>query len=291
MGHDLSATAARGPDSAGAAAVFRKSGNGVSLRLRARERKTVLLPGSLLLALAIAVGEAAAHGGRVPLANWGPFPAATAVCQRALLGATLRCARDTWEVRRRCEAAKADGRACDAAATDARIVRVRRAALNRIDERCSERQLGELGFLGQFDMSSDVIGACRGWEDLMESATYATVAPSGAGCMRTADRLLTRAATHLFERWEDALRAIATRPMTAGEKEAQVARVEARQAAVAADVLPPLAAACGASEAQRLLRVVELAVCPPAAISVQDRVVCPPPDCSNGLNESPVCAD
>lgn len=227
----------------------------------------------------------------MPLADWGPFPAATAACQRALLGATLRCARDTWELRRRCEAAKADGGSCDAAATDARIVRIRRAALNLVDERCSERQLGELGFLGQFDMQTDVIGACRGWEDLMESATYATVIPSGAACMRAADRLLTRAAAHLFERWEDALRAIATRPMTAGAKEAQVARVEARQAAVAADVLLPLATACGASEAQRLLSVVALAVCPPAAISVQDRVVCPPPDCSSGLAESPACGD
>lgn len=227
----------------------------------------------------------------MPLAEWGSFAPATARCQRILLGATLRCARDTWELRRRCGERQLAGGTCDTAATDAGVRAVRRAALDLIDAACSERQLGDLGFLGQFDMQSDVIAACRGWEDLMESATYATVAPSGAACIRTSDRLLTRATVHLFDRWDRALRAIATREMGPEEKEVLVARVEARHAKVAAEVAAPLTAACGASEALRLLRVLDLAVCPPAGISVQDRVVCPPPDCSSGLNEAPLCAE
>jgi hypothetical protein len=227
----------------------------------------------------------------VPLADWGAFEPATARCQRILLGATLRCSRDTWELRRKCGERQLAGSACDAAATDAGVRAVRRAALDLVDEACSERQLGDLGFLGQFDMQSDVIGACRGWEDLMESATYATVAPSSAACIRTSDRLLTRATVHLFDRWNRALRAIATREMSPEQKESLVARVEARQAKVAAKVAAPLTAACGASEAQRLLRVIDLAVCPPGSISVQERVVCPPPDCSSGLAESPTCSE
>lgn len=247
--------------------------------------KAVFLLVSAILILANSSETAFAHGGRVPLAEWGPFDAGTALCQRVLLAATESCARTAWLLRRRCRAAQLEGGSCDEAGTDARIVGVRRDALDRIDLHCSERQLGLLGFLGQFDMQTDVIGACRSWEDLMESAVYGNAAASSLGCIRTADRVLTRSTVVLFDRWRRSLRRMASREMTPEQKESRVVREEERRDAMAARAGDLLAEACGAAEAVRLRRVVELAVCPPARISVQERVICPDPICGNGLLE------
>lgn len=247
--------------------------------------KAVFLPIVVFLVFAKPVETAFAHGGRVPLADWGAFDAGTARCQRILLAATESCARTAWMLRRRCRAAQLDGGTCDEPATDARIVGARRDALDRIDLHCSERQLGLLGFLGQFDMQTDVIDACRSWEDLMESATYGMSAATSVACIRAADRVLTRSAVQLFDRWRRSLRRFATREMSPEEKESRVVREEARRDATGDRALDRLTAACGAAEATRLRRVIDLAVCPPARISVQERVVCPEPTCGNGLLE------
>ncbi len=247
--------------------------------------KAVFLLGSAILIFANGREAVLAHGGRVPLADWGAFDAGTARCQRVLLAATESCARTAWSLRRRCRAVQLDGGTCDEPATDARIVGARRDALDRIDLHCSERQLGTLGFLGQFDMQTDVIGACRSWEDLMESATYATTAASSPDCIRVSDRVLTRTTVQRFDRWRRSLRRFASREMSPEQKEARVVREEAREEASATRARERLVAACGVVEAERLAHVVDLAVCTPASISVQERVICPEPTCGNGLLE------
>ncbi len=245
-------------------------------------------PVFLLVGLLAAVAEPlpiAAHGGRVPLSDWGAFDPPTARCQRTLLVATQRCARNAWEIRRKCRAAQYAGESCDEARTDAAVVAVRRAALDLVDVHCNERQLAELGFLGQFDVQTDVISACRSWEDLMESAVFAVAVGSGAACVRKAERALTGAAGRLFDRWSRSLRFLATHPATPEQKEVRVGGDEARAATLAARLVAELHPSCGNDATRRLSRITDLAVCVPASISVQERVICPEPICGNGLVE------
>jgi len=227
-----------------------------------------------------------AHGGRVPLEQWGGFAPATAVCQRALVDATLRCARSTWEISRKCSAAEGAGEPCNRPNAEQRIAAVRRNALDLIDVRCNDFQLGQLGFLGQFDMRADVTIACSSWRDLMESATFATTATSDPGCIAESARVLTRATGDIFIGWKRTLRRIATEPDLALERKEQlVAREQERLPRFVARATTALTAKCGATEAARLARVVALGVCTPASVCVQGAVICPEPICGNGLIE------
>lgn len=230
---------------------------------------------------------AAAHGERVEFGDWGGYERGTAVCQRTVLAATLRCARSAWSVRRRCLAVEFAGGACDRVATNAQVVVLRRRALDLIDDACSERQLGEIGFLGQFDLQADVIAGCRDWDLLMRSAIYEPRAVGEAGCIAAADRALSRSTVRVILAWQRVMRRLAARPFPAEHKWALVDRERERQQRMAARADAVVAAACGEASPlrERAARVIDMALCPLAQVCVQDGVLCPEPICGNGIIE------
>lgn len=240
-----------------------------------------------LLLLLLSPASVAAHGERVPFLEWGGYPAATARCQRTVLAATLRCARTAWSIRRRCLADEAAGMACDRVATNAAIVTARRRALDRIDRVCLDRHLGEIGFLGQFDLQSDVIAGCRDWDVMLRSAVYEPRAATDPLCLATLDREITRAGVQVLARWERVMHRLAARSFAAAEKERVADRERARQARIAQRAGVVVAAACDDADilARRATRVVEMALCPLAQVCVQDGVECPEPVCGNGIIE------
>jgi len=241
----------------------------------------------ILGTLAIAPTPAFSHGERVPFADWGGFEPATASCQRHVLAATLRCARNSWSVRRRCLASEFAGRTCDRVATDQRITAIRRRALDLADSVCTERQLGELGFLGQFDLQVDIISGCRDWNTLLRSATYEPAAAADGTCVAVLDRAVTRAGVRMFAAWQRMMRRIAAGTFTPAQKDLLAARERSRQTRLAQRVGNTVAAACGGNPAlaERAVRVTDLALCTVARVSVQDGILCPEPICGNGIIE------
>lgn len=244
--------------------------------------KAIFIAGMLLAPVSVQ-----AHGERVALAEWGGYAPATARCQRAVLVATLRCARSAWSVRRRCLASDLAGETCDRAATNARVVAIRRRALDLVDAACSERQLGEIGFLGQFDLQADVVAGCRDWDVLMRSAIFEPVASPNLACRITLDRSLTRATARVARGWQRVMRKIAARSFPAEKKFELLDRERSRQARATERAVEAVVAGCGEQSAltARTERIVELSLCPVMQVSVQDGVLCPEPVCGNGLIE------
>src|SRR5215472_13002053 len=109
------------------------------------------IPVALLLLLGWR-GAASAHGVRLPFARWGGFSSGAVLCQRVIARSAAHCASAAWTAQRACEEAKLAGQTCDQDAVDTIVETIRSNDLNAIDVSCTERQLIDLQYLGQFDM-------------------------------------------------------------------------------------------------------------------------------------------
>ncbi|HEY0299803.1 MAG TPA: hypothetical protein VGC36_00605, partial [Rhizomicrobium sp.] len=132
----------------------------LSHRLVRRRGTTAAL---VLLGVLTTASSAQAHGTRLPFEQWGGFAPALLRCQRELSRAAATCADTVWHLRRECrEAALNGGSACDPDADQRRAV-ARRAALDAVEDACSSRDVGELGFLDiSLDLPTDLRVFCYG---------------------------------------------------------------------------------------------------------------------------------
>ena len=270
---------------------------------RTRPARTVvaaLVP--LLLSFA---APAHAHGGRVALEQWGGFPTGSALCQRRFASAMAMCAARSWDIRVDCDGTVLSGGTCDEAAAKTAKETVVREALNQVDF-CSDRQLGDLGFLGLFDADQDLNDFCRRWQRMAESAVYDAALAGGAGaaptrpaqnaCVEATARAVTTLMRYTFRLRQRAMDRIATVQMPLSEKTALIARASALIARATQKVSQDLRGQCsepdfsalyGRDAATFLQGLTGRADCIGIQAYVQDGVPCPEPVCGNGIQELP----
>jgi cysteine-rich repeat protein len=254
----------------------------------------------LLLSLA---ATAHAHGGRVPLEQWGGFPTASARCQRRFANAMAMAAARTWRVRVDCDGTTLAGGTCDEDAAKAAQTAASLDALNAIDF-CSVRQLGDMGFLGLFDAQRDLVDFWRRWERMAESAVYDSVLrasgraaltdPVRRQCVRATANAVTDEMRYVFRLRQRTMDRIAAVEMPPGDKTALVnraARLIARSIEAALGRLrrhcsdQDFSSLYGRDSATFLQDLTERADCIGAKAYVQDAVPCPAPVCGNGIQE------
>lgn len=254
--------------------------------------------------LACAVASAAwGHGTPAELSSWGAFGSDAARCQRVVSRATSVCIAQVAQARARCLGGALGGNACDTTALTATVTAARQRALNRLERSCTEPELQNLGYLDRQDAQKDVTDACRqldtaattaAFGPAMVGGTVAAVDATKAACVRAAARESNRLMRYAMRAYQQALDRIAGTPLTPNQKmrlvewaRARVARAERRSAGALAEVCPVATFAnyYGRSSEQFLARIAAQAGCLGGFIYVQDEVVCPAPECGNGMQE------
>ncbi|MDX2170232.1 MAG: hypothetical protein SF182_24385 [Deltaproteobacteria bacterium] len=242
---------------------------------------------------------ALAHGMRLPFERWGGFSGATLDCQQALARAAATCAATVWTLRRECrERALRGGAACDPTA-DPRRAAARSRALDAAEDACSERQFGEVGFLGFFDVQTDLTTFCYGWPDTADALVYApaNAAPS-LDCAAAAADAASEASRYAFRARRRCLDHAASLPPATPGRAALLdgaahgnSAAAARIAARLARRCPQFAAAYGRTPSEFAALLLGRADCLGGAFYIQDAVQCPAPVCGNRLVEPPETCD
>ncbi len=252
-----------------------------------------------LLLLALAAG-ARAHGGRQSLEQWGAFEPGPAQCQQTIGQAAAECGARTWAARSACLAAPLDGAVCDAAATARAVTAARLDALDQIDARCTERQAGDLSYLGLFDLQTDLIDFCRAWDDAAASAVFGP--PGGSAptdsaaveCVRQAARTTSQLMSFIFRIRRQAMDRMVGIAMPLASKTALLDLTAQRIARARSKLADRLAAACTSErfraiyqrDAQAFLDGIGArADCLGAQFYIQDTFLCPAAVCGNFIVE------
>ena len=243
---------------------------------------------------------ARAHGVRLPFAKWGGFNAGAVLCQRVLARSAAHCASAAWTAQRACEEAKLAGQTCNQDTVDTVVEAIRSNDLNAIDISCTERQLIDLDYLGQFDMEADVVAFCRAWQRWARFTVYA--APEAAGNLSAAQRSCVEATADAvdalgqfaFRNRRQCMDRIASVPLTAPNRPALLSGAANRMTQAQPDMTARLTARCGAAPFAALYgrtpnalvtAVAGQADCIGGRFYIQDAVVCPNPVCGNGILE------
>lgn len=268
------------------------------MRARHLARRAALIAALLVAGLAWSA-TAHAHGARLPFAEWGGFSGPLLRCQRALARAAADCATTVWALRRACrETALAGGPPCDPAAEPRRAA-ARSRALDAAEAACSERQFGEVGFLGFFDVQTDLTTFCYGWPDTADALAYPSEpAALQRACAVAAADAASDAARYAFRARRRCLdHAAALSPAHAGRaalldgamrgNDAAAARIAARLALRC----PDFAGRYGRTPEAFAALLLARADCIGGAFYIQDAVVCPAPVCGNALIEPPETCD
>jgi hypothetical protein len=269
-------------------------------------RCSAILAGTALLFSRAALG----HGTPVALHDWGDFAATTARCQRALGAAADQCARAVFAAQRACIEPQLGGAACDQNATAAAVRAARMRAPRLLAPYCADADFLALHFLDSTEPLADVAGTCRQLETALVSAVYgpALYGPEPFGshvlpvdaaahaCMSaaasTAEQVLRVGARHTRR----TLALIAAVPMTAAIKDAQIARTHRQLDAAGAALVSRVASACPADQFAAIYRrppqafadeIGSRLLCLAGGVYVQSALVCPPPQCGNGMQETP----
>ncbi len=240
------------------------------------------------------------HGARLPFAQWGGFTAGSVRCQRIIARAAADCAEARWHARRACRSAELAGGMCDQTATDAVITAARNKALDFIDQYCSERNLTDLQFLGQFDLQGDVVNFCRDWEIAATSAVYGSGAAMGqpSAAQRTCIEATADAAEAVmqftFRNRRQCMDWIAAMRRDAPNRNGLLDSAGHRSNSAHDAIARRLAARCepgvffglyGHSPAEVVDAIANRADCIGAQFYVQDAVLCPASVCGNGIIE------
>ena len=257
------------------------------------------IPVALLLLLGWR-GAASAHGVRLPFARWGGFSSGAVLCQRVIARSAAHCASAAWTAQRACEEAKLAGQTCDQDAVDTMVETIRSNDLNAIDVSCTERQLIDLQYLGQFDMQADVVAFCRAWQRWATFTVYA--APEAAGSLSAAQHSCVEAAADAvdalsqfaFRNRRQCMDRIAAVPLTAPNRPTLLSGAANRMTQAQPAVGGHLIARCGAAPFAELYgrapddlvaAVAGQADCIGGRFYIQDAIVCPNPVCGNGILE------
>jgi cysteine-rich repeat protein len=256
---------------------------------------------ALLLLLVAGRSETAAHGGALPLADWGGFSSPTARCQRIIGRTAARCTLRASSARRACLDRTIAGQICDEAATNALILSARRQALDEVDLYCSDNQAQTLGYLGLFELQGDIIRFCREWEDLVTATVYEPVLPAdepldpeSVECVAGVSAGVDKLAELVFRTWRGCLNRIATRPFELAEKQDLIADADDRLTALQSRAASAFSDACGEERFETIYDSTAAtfasyirgrAGCYAPAFYVQDGTPCPPSVCGNGIVE------
>jgi len=271
-------------------------------------------PGAWRLALLVAplvlvlttlwVPSVRAHGTPKPFPFWGNFAPEEATCQRVVGHAGALCATRRWAARQTCLAAQLRGEQCDTASTDAAIEAARIHALNLIDPHCSDRIAQALGFLGLFEVQGDLETFSQTFDDAMSSAVYGPVLEGGAvltiepetrRCVEAAADAATRMVHLAMKTQRSPLERIARRSVLPSEKDALLERAAARIQRARLPLARHLAARCPDAQFAAVYGrdinvfldgIASRADCLAAALFVQDGILCPEPECGNGIREA-----
>jgi cysteine-rich repeat protein len=248
--------------------------------------------GALLCALP---GAALAHGGRLPLDQWGGYAGDLLRCQRVIAQSASECAAGAWAARRACREQVRGGAACDEIATEFRIAAVRSAALDEIDASCNEQQARDIQYLGTFDLQDDVISFCRAWEDAAESGAFRVDA---GACTTAAAEAVTEVMQHALRGRRRAMDRLAASPKASSARPALLDGAERRLALAVERTATRLAARCpqfaaryGRTAQTFVATLATRADCVGGAFYIQDTVLCPPSACGNGVIEPPEACD
>jgi cysteine-rich repeat protein len=250
-------------------------------------RWALAAPGlSLLLAV-----PALAHGGRLPFDAWGGFSGDVLRCQRVIAQAAAQCAANAWAARRACREAALAGGTCDEPATAARIASARRTAQDEIDAACTERQATAVGFLSlSFDLQQDMISFCREWVTAAESAAFGTLGSSS--CAKATAAAITGVMHSTLRNRRRCMDRIAARPggdpgrpSLLQSADRRLRRAVDQAARRLSERCPEFASLYGRAPADLLATLAARADCVGGSFYIQDRVLCAPPVCGNGVIE------
>jgi cysteine-rich repeat protein len=256
--------------------------------------------GGLLLAILGVASTAYAHGARLPFAQWGGFNASSVRCQRLIARAAGECATARWRAQRACRSAELAGRTCDETATEAIITAARNKALDQIDQYCSERNLTDLQFLGQFDLQGDVVNFCHDWEVAATSAVYgrstAAGSPTGAqrACIEATAEAVDAVMQFTFRNRRQCMDWVAASPRDAPNRNGLLDSAGRRSNSAHDAIATRLAERCDEGVFAALYRqspaefvdaVAIRADCIGAQFYVQDAVLCPAAVCGNAIIE------
>jgi cysteine-rich repeat protein len=253
-----------------------------------------------LVALLASAGPLRAHGPPTPLDFWGDFGRRVARCQRLIARNAAVCALQAWEARRACRLTGLHGGSCDEDATDAAIEAARLAAVDRVGDACTDQQAQTLVFLDRREAQLDVVTFCRELEDAVDSAIFRplvgirTVPPQTARCVEAAALAATKLLRRGFDSRARLLDRIAQLSFAPSVKSTMVAESSAAIDQTAGGLGSDLSAACPAAafaqtygrDAMAVLDTIAArADCLAGQAYAQGGVVCPPPQCGNGMVE------
>ena len=254
----------------------------------------------LLIAAVMVASTAHGHGVRLPFADWGGFDRTGVRCQRIIARAAGDCAAARWHARRACRSAELAGGTCDQTATEAVITAARNKSLDFVDQYCSERNLADLQFLGQFDMQGDVVNFCRDWEVAAISAVFdppsapVPSTPAQRACIEATADAVESAMRFTFRNRRECMDWIAALRRDAPNRQGLLDSAGHRSNVVYDAIAQRLAARCepgvfGAlyrqSPAELVNAMAIRADCIGAQFYVQDAVLCPASVCGNGVIE------
>lgn len=245
---------------------------------------------------------AAAHGVPIQLEFWGPFGRATAACQHAIAAGASVCATRTWRARRDCLAREMAGEPCDRTALTAALESFRLAAVSHVQASCTAQQVVTLVFLDLFEAANDAVTFCR---DLDTAAVSAVTLPVPAdpasataevrACVASAANVTSSLLPRAFVSRRRLFDRLAQTGFSPPRKRAMVAASTAFIARTAAALERTLAKDCspaafvrtyGRSPATFLATMAGRADCLAGQVYAQAGVVCPAPECGNGMREN-----
>jgi cysteine-rich repeat protein len=254
----------------------------------------------VLVALCAAPAPLHAHGMPAALEFWGAFGRRVARCQRLISRNAAVCALQAWEVRSACRLAALHGRECDADATERAVEAARLAAVDRVGAACTDQQAQTLLFLDKREAQLDVVTFCRELEDAVESAVFRPLPETGGvpphigRCIESASVAATKLLRQGFDGRQRVLDRIAMLSFSPSSKLARVAASTAAIAREADGIALTLSTACptsafaetyGRDAAPFLATVASRADCLCGQTYAQGGIVCPPPQCGNGMVE------
>jgi cysteine-rich repeat protein len=259
------------------------------------------------LAFAVAFSDApaphiaSAHGVPVPFNAWGGFTRSLASCQRAVGLNAATCGLHVWQMREACTVGELHGAPCDQSSVDSAVNAEQLSANDGVFTACTDQQAVTLVFLGRYEASNDVVTFCR---DLERAATSAVFLPVGSNpaslsaesrqCVEATATATTKLLHRALQSRQRLLDRIALQSYPLPFKHALLTDSTADIAHDAASVGAAIADTCPADAFMRtygrdpatfLALIATRADCLAGRAYAQDGVLCPPPQCGNGMIE------
>jgi len=207
-----------------------------------------------------------------------------------------------WHARTGCLLGLIQGGSCEATATDLTVQQAHLRALDRIDRLCTSHEAQALGFLLKYEAQTDMDVFCHAVEDALVSAVYGPAMKSGAIVDETTARCITATAQATsallriaYRTERRALDRIALRKESPSDKQVLLDHAANRITAVRTVLAERIASTCSSVEfncvyhrdaAALLATIAGRADCLVGATYVQNALVCPVPECGNGMKET-----